>query len=169
VTERADAAGAPIGSRIRLERIGLKRAKAIVAGDYTGLDPAPGWPHDDTLDGIRIAAEFATSDEETGFLVLLVETGQVIGDAGWKGGPDAAGQVEIGYGLAAPSRGQGLGTEMVLALRDWAIAQPGVRTVLAEALEENHPSWMALEAAGFVLELRTPPTVLYVYEPRRGR
>ena len=153
MTERADAAGAPIGSRIRLERIGLKRAKAIVAGDYTGLDPAPGWPHDDTLDGIRIAAEFATSDEETGFLVLLVETGQV----------------EIGYGLAAPSRGQGLGTEMVLALRDWAIAQPGVRTVLAEALEENHPSWRALEAAGFVLELRTPPTVLYVYEPRRGR
>jgi len=164
MTDRAAPAGAPISSRVRLERIGLERAKAIASGDYTGLDPAPGWPHDDTLDGIRISAEFANTDEETGFLVLLVETGQVIGDAGWKGGPDPAGQVEIGYGLAAPFRGQGLGTEMVLAVRDWAIVQPGVRTVLAEALEENRPSWRALEAAGFVLELRTPPTVLYVYE-----
>ena len=144
-------------SPVRLERIGLQRAQAIVAGDYSGLDPGPGWPHDDTLDGIRISAEFATCDDETGFLVLLDTTGQVIGDAGWKGGPDEGGTVEIGYGLAAPFRGQGLGTAMVLELRDWASAQPGVRTVLAEALADNEPSCRALERAGFVLERRRSP------------
>ncbi len=151
--------------RIRLERIGLDRARAIVAGDYSGLDAAPGWPHDDTLDGIRLAAEFATADDETGFLVVLVETGQVIGDAGWHGGPDATGAVEIGFGLAEPFRGRGLGAETVRAVRAWVQVQPGVRTVLAEALETNVPSRRALESAGFVLERTTPPTVLYVWEP----
>lgn len=156
-------------SRIRLERVGLQRAKAIVAGDYSDVDPAPGWPHDDTLDGLRIAAEFAVTDDETNWLVILVETGQVIGDCGWKGGPDAAGQVEIGYGLAAPVRGQGLGTEMVRALRDWAANEPGVQQVLAEALQDNAPSRRSLEAAGFVLDRVTPPTVLYVYAAPSAR
>lgn len=150
--------------RIRLERIGLARSRAIAAGDYSGLDPAPGWPHADTLDAIRLTAEHATSDEETGFVVVLIETGQVIGDAGWHGRPDAQGAVEVGFGLAAPSRGQGLGSETALAIRDWALAQPGVRTVLAEALEVNEPSRRALERAGFFLDRLTPPTVLYVFE-----
>jgi RimJ/RimL family protein N-acetyltransferase len=152
-------------ARVRLERIGLARAKAIVAGDYSGLVAGPGWPHDDTLDGIQLAAQFATTDEETGFLVVLVATGEVIGDAGWHGGPDAAGAVEIGFGLAAPFRGRGLGTETVRAVRDWARSQPGVATVLAEALESNIASRRALEAAGFELERTTPPTVLYVDKP----
>ena len=96
-----------VSDRLRLERLGVARARALVAGDFSGVDAAPGWPHDDTLDGVRIEAEHAESDDQTGFLVVLVATGQVIGDAGWKGGPDEDGVAEIGYGLAAPSRGQG--------------------------------------------------------------
>lgn len=80
------AASAP---RLRLERLGVARARALLAGDYSGVDPAPGWPHEDTMDGVRIEAEHARSDDETGFLAILLESGQVIGEAGWKGGPDA--------------------------------------------------------------------------------
>jgi [ribosomal protein S5]-alanine N-acetyltransferase len=137
--------------RLRLERVGLDRARAIVAGDLSGVDAAPGWPHADTLDGLRMEAEHATADDETGFLVVLTETGQVIGDAGWKGGPDGSGSAEIGYGLASPYRGRGLGTELVAALVEWASSQPGVRRLRAEVLAGNEPSLRALLRNGFVV------------------
>jgi [ribosomal protein S5]-alanine N-acetyltransferase len=140
-----------VGRRIRLERLGVARARALVAGDFSGLDAAPGWPHDDTLDGVRIEAEHAESDEQTGFLVVLVASGQVIGDAGWKGGPDDDGVAEIGYGLAAPSRGQGLGSELVGLLATWALAQPGVLRLVAEVLPGNLPSRKALERNRFFM------------------
>ena len=75
---RADATTSPLSDarRVRLERVGLARARAIVAGDLTWVDAAPGWPHADTLDGLRIEAEHATRDEETRFLVVLTQTGR---------------------------------------------------------------------------------------------
>jgi [ribosomal protein S5]-alanine N-acetyltransferase len=139
------------GRRVRLERVGLARARAIVAGDLSSVNAAPGWPHDDTLDGLRMEAEHATSDDETGFLVVLETTGQVIGDAGWKGGPDESGTAEIGYGLSASYRGLGLGTELVAALVDWASKRPGVRRLRAEVLVGNEPSRRALLRNGFAV------------------
>ena len=56
-----------------------------------------------------------------------------------------------GYGLAAPFRGRGLGTELVGLLAGWAAAQPGVRRVTAEVLVGNVASRRALEANGFAL------------------
>jgi ribosomal-protein-alanine N-acetyltransferase len=149
------------GDRLRLERLGLARAKALLAGDFSGVDPAPGWPHDDTMDGVRIGAEHAESDEQTGFLAILRETGQVVGDAGWKGGPDAEGAAEIGYGIAAQSRGLGLGNELVGLIAGWAGSQPGVRSVVAEVLAGNLPSRKALERNGFALTREEPPHVWY--------
>jgi ribosomal-protein-alanine N-acetyltransferase len=149
------------GPRLRLERLGVARARALLAGDYSGVDPAPGWPHEDTMDGVRVEAEHAQSDEQTGFLAIRHDTGQVIGEAGWKGGPDAEGVAEIGYGIAAPSRGQGLGTELVGLITGWVVAQPEVRSVVAGALAGNLPSRRALERNGFVLTREEPPDVWY--------
>ena len=42
------------------------------------------------------------------FVLVQADTGQVIGLTGSKGGPDEAGQVEIGYGLIPPTWGQGV-------------------------------------------------------------
>lgn len=159
----------PAEPRLRLERVGLARARALVAGDYSGIDPAPGWPHDDTMDGMRMEAAHAETDEQTGFLAILVETGQVIGEAGWKGGPDLDGVAEIGYGIAAPSRGQGLGTELVGRLTAWVHAQPGVTQVVAEVLPGNLPSLRALERNGFTLmepPAGTTSTVRLIYRPQ---
>ncbi len=149
------------GPRLRLERLGLARAKALAAGDLSSLDPAPGWPHDDTLDAVRMDAEHATTDEETGFLAVLVDTGQVVGDAGWKGGPDDSGTAEIGYGLAAPFRGRGLGTELVGLVSEWASRQPGVTRLSAEVLVGNEPSLRALLRNGFTLAGRRHDLLLY--------
>ena len=144
--------GGPGPGRLRLEQLGLARARAITAGDLSVIDPAPGWPHADSLDGIAIQSAHAESDDQTCFLAVLVSTGQVVGEAGWKGGPDAAGETEIGYGLAAPSRGQGLGTELVALLTGWVRAQPGVIRVVARVLPGNTASRRALERNSFELD-----------------
>jgi RimJ/RimL family protein N-acetyltransferase len=124
------------------------------------------------MDGLRMEAEHAESDDQTGFLVVLVESGQVVGDAGWKGGPDPSGVAEIGYGLAAPFRGRGLGTELVGVLTEWVLAQPGVTAVVAEVLPGNLPSRRALERNGFAADAADPagsppaPTIRLFYAPR---
>jgi RimJ/RimL family protein N-acetyltransferase len=116
------------------------------------------------MDGVRIEAENAETDDETGFLAILADTGQVIGEAGWKGGPDLAGVAEIGYGIAAPLRGRGLGTELVGMIAGWVLAQPGVTRVVAEVLVGNLPSRRALERNGFFVEGGQAPHVLYALD-----
>ena len=80
---------------------------------------------------------------------LITVDGAVIGDCGTHGPVDEAGRVEIGYGLAAPSRGQGYGSEAVATVTEWLLSQPGVRQVRAHTLTSNAPSRRVLEKAGF--------------------
>ena len=136
-------------ARLRLEPMTAETARAILAGDMAwlaaaGLAAADGWPHDDTADGLAMAVK---AGYPPGWLVTAA--GAVIGDCGTHGPVDQAGRVEIGYGLAAPSRGQGYGTELVAAITGWLLSQPGVRQVRAHTLTDNMPSRRVLEKAGF--------------------
>jgi len=72
----------------------------------------------------------------------------MVGDAGFKGRPDALGRVEIGYGVAPDQRGKGYATEATNALVAWA-GEQGVRIVTAECLEDNVASVRVLEKTGF--------------------
>jgi len=74
--------------------------------------------------------------------------GEVVGDCGWFGPPDASGEVEIGYGLAPSVRGRGLGTDTVRALLEWVRAQ-GATRVRAEVLPGNEASLRLLHRLGF--------------------
>lgn len=149
----------PVGRRLEtprlmLEPIRLATARALLDGSpVADLVAGPGWPQPDTLNGLRmdVATADAVADgaERTGWFVVLRQTGQVIGDCGWYGGPDEQGDAELGYGLAAPFRGQGYGTELVRALVGWCAGQPGVRRIVAEVLPGNTPSRRVLAAAGF--------------------
>jgi len=103
-------------ARLRLEPLSAEMARAILAGDLSGL---------------------------------VTVGGTVIGDIGTHGPVDEAGGVEIGYGLAAPSRGQGYGSEAVAAVTEWLLSQPGVRQVRAHTLTSNAPSRRVLEKAEF--------------------
>lgn len=137
-----------VADRLVLEPVPLRLARAIVAGDLSGVRPGRGWPHDDTLDGLRMMVEHGGASD---WFVTL--DGVVIGDCGTHGGVDEAGDVEIGYGLAAPYRGNGYGTELVAALTGWLLGRPGVRRVVARhVLADNMPSRRALERTGFALE-----------------
>ena len=81
---------------------------------------------------------------------LVVVDGAVIGDVGCHGGPDADGVVEIGYGLAAPYRGNGYAGEAVSALLSMLREQPEVRTIRATTERGNLPSQRLLERLGLV-------------------
>lgn len=109
------------------------------------LPPAPGWPHPDTPTALAYA--------EAGAWTWLVvdDDGRVAGECGVKGLPGDAGTVEIGYGLAGPSRGRGLGTQLVAALVAELRSRPGVRRIDAQVVADNVASRRVLERAGFAL------------------
>jgi RimJ/RimL family protein N-acetyltransferase len=72
------------------------------------------------------------------------------GSVGFKGAPDVAGMVEIGYAVIRSYQGRGIATEMVQALSNWAFRQPGILEIQAEVLPQNLPSLRVLAKAGFV-------------------
>lgn len=72
----------------------------------------------------------------------------IVGDVGFKGKPDATGTVDIGYGIVPSYRRQGYTFEAAAALRDWALAQPGVRRITGDCLPENTGSARILEKLG---------------------
>ncbi len=152
------------GPRIALVPVPRELARAVVTGDgipaaleLLGLRAGAGWPHEDTADALRPLAEHGAEGDDGGWLVVL--DGEVVGDCGWRGGADAAGDVLLGYGLAAPARSSGLGTEAVAVLCAWAERQPGVRRLVAEVHVDNEPSRRLLRRLGFVEEPDDPPWV----------
>jgi [ribosomal protein S5]-alanine N-acetyltransferase len=72
-----------------------------------------------------------------------------VAQAGFKGGPDASGTVEVGYGVNASARSQGVATQIVGALRGWALARDDVQRVRAETAVDNRASMRVLEKNEF--------------------
>lgn len=148
-----------VTERLLLVPLRLDVARRVVAGDLSGIRAATGWPHADTLDALRGFAEHGSPGETGGWLVTLRNDGTVIGDCGWHGGADESGTAEIGYGLAAPYRGQRYGVEAVAGMVDWSLRQPRVRRLVAETLADNLPSRRILERLGFTIDRVEPPMV----------
>jgi len=107
------------------------------------LPPAAGWPHPDTANGLGYAAMGAWT------WLIVDDDGRVAGECGVKGPPSADGVVEIGYGLAGPSRGRGLGGRAVAALLAELRARPAVRAVEAHVVVDNLASRRVLDRLGF--------------------
>lgn len=138
--------------RLVLEPVSFALAVKLVGGELAAVVAGEGWPHEDTMDGLRTVLRGAQA-----WLVTL--DGVVIGDCG------RFGDDEIGYGLAAPYRGRGYGGELVAALSRHVLAQPGVKRVIAcGVLADNVPSRRALRRAGFVETRDEGGTVDYALE-----
>jgi ribosomal-protein-alanine N-acetyltransferase len=152
--------GRIVTERLVLEPLSQRTAQAVLDGAEDGLRRGAGWPHAETLDALGMVAGHGSE------AWLVLEDGLVIGDAGTHGPPDADGDVEIGYGLAEPSRGRGLASEFVPALAHALLARPKVRRVVArEVLADNLPSRRALERAGFRLEREQDGLTWYALGP----
>ncbi|MGB7220710.1 MAG: GNAT family N-acetyltransferase [Vicinamibacterales bacterium] len=110
-------------------------------------------------DAIRFALNWLVehpSDAERGFafyyFVLRGTAGAsplLIGAGGFKGAPDAAGIVEVGYSVLAEHQRQGYATEAVVGWVDFAFASSEVTAVMAQTLASLGPSIRVLEKAGF--------------------
>src|SRR5512139_1764939 len=65
----------------------------------------------------------------TYWLIVVKDNLFGAGLAGFKGLPDAQGQVEIGYGIDPAYQNKGYMTEAVQGLIQWAFREPGCRAV----------------------------------------
>jgi RimJ/RimL family protein N-acetyltransferase len=74
---------------------------------------------------------------------------QLLGICGFKGRPDEAGNVEIGYSVLSQFRNQGYATEAVGRLVVWAFSHQHVKEVCAETLPHLKQSIRVMEKNGF--------------------
>ena len=76
------------------------------------------------------------------------ETRQLMGICGFKGIPDTAGSVEIGYSVLPQFQVQGFATEAVARLMTWAFSHQHVTEVTAETLPYLKQSIRVMEKNG---------------------
>lgn len=92
--------------------------------------------------------EFPEDAQWWSWLPIIRSEYRLVGSCGFKGRPNDAGEVELGYEVAASRRQLGLGTEIALALRDFAFGHPEVHKVMAHTLAEDNPSTRILRHCG---------------------
>lgn len=87
-----------------------------------------------------------------GRAIVLVERDgdrRIIGSAGFHSPPDAEGRAEIGYRVEPAYRRQGVASEVVRALLDWAAREHDVRKFRASVSPGNLASLATIERLGF--------------------
>lgn len=85
----------------------------------------------------------------TFWLVIERNTRLVVAEMGFKGVPNPAGVVEIGYGTVENARNRGYMTEAVAAMLQWSSKRQDISTVLAETAKTNAASIRVLQKNGF--------------------
>lgn len=97
----------------------------------------------------RVRATPAGDPWALSYAVVERATGLAVGGCAFKGPPDAAGAVEVAYGIDPPHRGRGLATEAAAGLVGFAVASGRVRVVRAHTKPGNRASERVLEKCGF--------------------
>jgi [ribosomal protein S5]-alanine N-acetyltransferase len=72
-----------------------------------------------------------------------------VGTVGFHSPPDADGRVEVGYRVEPEYRRQGVASEVVRGLFDWAAREHGVRRFRASVAPDNVPSRAIVSRLGF--------------------
>lgn len=75
---------------------------------------------------------------------------KMVGDLCFKGEPNKAGEIEIGYGIYPQFQNKGIMTEAIGAMIKWAKTQPKVKAIIAEIVQSNFASIKALEKNNFI-------------------
>ncbi len=120
-------------------------------GQLISMRVPPAWPGADFEEVLPIVADGLRSNPAYSDWTRIIahkSDGAAIGSMGFLQMPDETGTVEIGYGLIPDYRGYGYATEAAKALVEWALAQPGVRRVVAECNRDNTASVRVLEKLG---------------------
>lgn len=75
---------------------------------------------------------------------------KMLGDICMMGEPNAAGEIEIGYGTYEEFRGKGFMTEAVQGMIKWAKKQANIKAILASTEKENKASFSVLIKNNFL-------------------
>ncbi len=119
-----------------------------------GVAVSPSWPPElydaDATRWMLAWLESHPDEAEWGFYYFVEdEASQAIGAGGYKGAPNDAGVVEIGYSVVPDRRRRGFAREAVDGLLAHAFADARVSRVVAHTLVELEPSIAVLRSAGF--------------------
>ena len=117
-----------------------------------GVKAPPSWPPQyngpETREWTR--GLLRTHPDEAGYASwYLIADGELVGTLGYRGPPDDAGMVEIGYAVVDERHRRGYASAGVKLLVDRAITDPRVRLVTAETLPDGFASQGVLLKAGF--------------------
>lgn len=149
---------------IRTERLTLSvlapdAIDALLAGDALRLGaitaaafPTPLAPPplmEDMLPDVRDRLRADPSQEGWwAWLVVRRDTGQAVGSVGLGGPPNEEGTVVMGYATYPGASGHGFATEAAQGLKEWALAQEGVKRVAATIPPWNTQSIRIAEKIG---------------------
>lgn len=158
-------------ARMRLVALDPELARLQIEdrpGFFAALDVAHEsvWPPElhsrSSLDQTRAALEAGPSETGWRAWVFIMSwslgaqggasksaSGRLVGMGGFHGPPDADGAVEIAYAMLPSFREQGLATEAVQGLTDWALRAPGVTRIVARTAPHQEASRRVLEKTGF--------------------
>ncbi len=115
----------------------------------------PNWPPEMLADALPLFLQWLESTPHavgwfSWYGIVQTPGGGVLAASGGFKGPPQFGVVEIGYSVLPQFQGQGYATEMVHALLDWVLQQPGLTLVIAEAARSNTRSQRVLHKVGFL-------------------
>jgi len=156
-----------LADRIAVVPVDAPFARRLLAGEPEPERPwAPGFPLESARPALRLVLEAERAGGDLApFGVGVVQRladGLLVGDAGYHGPPDEAGEVEIGYALVPAARGEGLGGEVARVLTEFARSHPAVRAVTARVEPDNAQSLRVLERLGFAPDGRRGDLLRYV-------
>ncbi|CAN5438791.1 GNAT family N-acetyltransferase [soil metagenome] len=120
-----------------LERYERIIAPALMEAFHESILPAAAKAKDDLL-------------YVTLWTIIVKEKKRMVGDMCFKGGPNEAGEIEIGYGTYPDFCCNGFMTEAVSAIIKWAFQQPGVNYIVAETDDDNFASQKILLRNNFM-------------------
>ncbi len=140
------------------ELISADLAGGAPFAEALGAEVPDEWPPDlyDSM-AMRFSQQQLRDPSEIGWSLWYLlakrhEPPQVIGICGFKGKPNHAGSIEIGYSVLRSFRVQGYATEAVARLVIWAFSHQNVVEVTAETLPHLRQSIRVMEKNGFTFE-----------------
>jgi len=136
------------------------------------VGPAAGWPVHTSVENSREIIRNVLSAPYT-YAMVLQETGQVIGSIGLKFGKDSSlnlptGEAEVGYWIGVPYWGQGLTTEALTYIRDFAFRELKLDKLWCGYYEGNEASRRVQEKCGFLHRFTNVNTYVPLLDTRRN-
>jgi ribosomal-protein-alanine N-acetyltransferase len=147
-----------ICERFHLEAIARHKDELAVLLQVTIPESWPHFPEAFSLPYDAASDSSVPTTDWHGYFFIHPADRVLIGNGGFKGEPDDAGIVEIGYEIASEYWNRGFATQAVRGMIDYAFAHPQIQAVIAHTLAETNASNRVLQKTGmkFLAELADP-------------